>query len=363
MKGICLAEPESGQTPEQVVVVPTNSPVILSEHPEVVLRFAVDDNRVERMVNESILKLTSAPNLAIAWTRLGITPKDVVGIKISTAGGPLLSTHKAILRAICIGLRACGVPTNHIIIWDKYGPGMATAGFAPVPATDEQVAIGSVFPGSGYDPDQVYRSELAGSLIWGDSEFVGVGDSELLGPRNNDSFNGVRLNDGDRLSTSQRSNVSHYANLVSRICTKIINVPVLTDNPSVGLQGCLANLALGSVDNNRRFQGPPTLGDPAIAEILSAPFFRKKVVLNVLDALVMQCAGGPGFDPQFCHPLGAIYMSRDAVAIDTLALPRVEAARRRDRVDPIGSNASHIHSCTLPRLGTDDLHRIQLIRL
>ena len=30
----------------------------------------------------------------------------------------------------------------------------------------------SIFPGTGYDPDTVYKNEILGSLIWGDSEFI-----------------------------------------------------------------------------------------------------------------------------------------------------------------------------------------------
>jgi hypothetical protein len=161
----------------------------------------------------------------------------------------------------------------------------------------------------------------------------------------------------------QTSNKSFYANLITRLCTKIVNVPVLTDNSYIGLNGCLGSLALGCVDNDRRFQGSPTYGDPAVCEILDQPFIRHKVVLHVLDAMVAEYAGGPAFDPQFTKSIGAIYVSRDPVAIDSLVLPRVEAWRKQARIDPIGKMASHIHTAAeLYHLGTDDPSRIQLIR-
>src|ERR1700761_6144446 len=78
----------------------TLSPVIWAENPEVVQRFSVDGGAVREMVDDALLKLTSAQDIGTAWTRLGITPQDVVGIKITTMGGPLLSTHRPIVQAI-----------------------------------------------------------------------------------------------------------------------------------------------------------------------------------------------------------------------------------------------------------------------
>jgi hypothetical protein len=303
----------------------------------------------------------------------------VVGIKITTMGGPLLSTHHAIVQAICDGLQAAGVPPTHIIIWDKDASDMWSAGYAPAPATDSSAAIASIFPGTGYDPDVVYKNEILGSLIWGDSEFVRRGDDELSQAArqavkskaygDNGGINGRASGADDSLTGSsipQTSNRSHFARLVTTLCTKIINVPVLTDNAYIGINGCLGSLALGCVDNNRRFQGDPTYGDPAICEILSKDFIRRKVVIHILDALVSQYAGGPRADPVFTKSIGAIYVSRDPVAIDSLVLKRLEqwrAADKQGRIDLIGKKASHIHSAASYDLGTDDPARIQLLRL
>ncbi|MEI9998501.1 MAG: DUF362 domain-containing protein [Verrucomicrobiota bacterium] len=164
----------------------------------------------------------------------------------------------------------------------------------------------------------------------------------------------------------QTSNLSHFARMVTTICTKIVNVPVLTDNAYIGMDGCMGSLALASVDNNRRFQGDPTYGDPAICEILSNPFLRRKVVVHILDSMVAEYAGGPRFDPQFTRSLGAIYVSRDPVAIDSIVFNRLERFRAEDRqgrIDPIGHTASHIHSGVSYNLGTDDPSRIQLLRI
>ena len=342
-----------------------------------VQRFNVNGARVREMVDSALLKLTSASDLGTAWARLGITPHDVVGIKITTMGGPLLSTHRAIVQAICDGLQEAGVPPPHIIIWDKDASDMRSAGYAPAPATDSHVGIDSIFPGTGYDPNAIYKNGILGTLIWGDSEFIRHDDEDELERAASEAVKNKGFGDSSEdapgtdnalttASAPQTSNKSYYARLVTTLCTKIINVPVLTDNSYIGINGCLGSLALACVDNNRRFQGDPTYGDPAICEILSKDFVRRKVVVHILDALISEYAGGPRFDPQFTKSIGAIYVSRDPVAIDSLVLKRLEqwrAADRQGKIDPIGKAASHIHSAASYELGTDDPSRIQLLRL
>jgi len=349
------------------------SPVIWTENPDVVQRFSINAEAVRQMVDKSVLKLTSARDLGTAWTRLGITPSDVVGIKITTMGGPLLSTHRPIVQAICDGLQAAGVSPDHIIVWDKDGDDMRRAGYTPMSAGEGHVGISAIFPGTGYDPSTIYKNEIVGTLIWGDYEFIrrDTNDDLFDAARkavNDDKTYGNPGGGGDSTLTTgssipQTSNNSYFAWLVTHTCTKIINVPVLTDNSYTGISGCLSSLALGCVDNNRRFQGDPTYGDPAICEILEKDFIRRKVVIHILDALVSEYAGGPRFNPQFTQSIGAIYVSRDPVAVDSLVLPRIEAWRKQGRIDSIGKTASHVHSAAVSNLGTDDRSRIQLIRL
>ncbi|HUB68369.1 MAG TPA: DUF362 domain-containing protein [Candidatus Methylacidiphilales bacterium] len=351
---------------------PSLSPVILAENPDVVERgFDVDSEAVRQMVNNCLLKLTSASDIGTAWTRLGITPQDVVGIKITTMGVP---THRPIVQAICDGLQAAGVPVSHIIVWDKMADDMIRAGYPPRASDDLHVGLAAIFPGTGYDPSVVYKNEMLGTLIWGDYDFIRNNTNDDLAEAareavKNKAFGGdeANLDPFDMgADAPQTSNRSYYARLVTQICTKIINVPVLCDNSYIGIDGCLGSLALASVDNNRRFQGDPTYGDPAICQILDRNFMRHKVVVHILDALVSQYAGGPRFDPQFTKSIGAIYVSRDPVAIDALVLPRLERWRRSDRegrIDPIGHTASHVHSAASYNLGTDDPNRIQLVRL
>ena len=181
-------------------------------------------------------------------------------------------------------------------------------------------------------------------MIWGDYQFNQMIDSDFY-------------------DSSPIVSRSYYTKFVTQICTKLINVPVLSYNELYGIDGCLSSLAFGCVDNNRRFQGPPAYGDPAIDEILNQDFIRRKVVVHILDALVAQGAGGPAFNPLFCQSLGALYVSRDPVAIDSLALPRLEKIRRETNVPSVGNTSSYVKSAAILSLGTTDRRRIQFLRV
>ena len=83
--GAVAGKAQSTAMPQRNVPPMSLSPVILAERPEAVQGYNVDPQQVRQMVNRALLVLTSAPDIGTAWTRLGITPKDVVGIKITTA--------------------------------------------------------------------------------------------------------------------------------------------------------------------------------------------------------------------------------------------------------------------------------------
>jgi hypothetical protein len=314
--------------------------VILAERPSAVQGYTVDPQQVRQMVNRALMTLTSSADIGTAWTRLGITPQDIVGIKISTAGGTALCTHPALIKAICDGLRAAGVPPTQIIVWDKFQDKMRAAGYPPRAATLQQPAIASIVPSGQYDPSVYFRYGVVGSLIWGDFQF-----NQSL---NSDDVDATR---------------SYYTKFVTQTCTKLINVPVLSYSEMFGIDGCLSSLALGSTDNNRRFLGPPTFGDPTIDEIYDQSFIRRKVVVHILDAMVAQCAGGPAFNPQFCQAFGALYVGRDPVAIDSIALPRLERMRREFNVVDPGDTSAYVRSAAVLSIGTTDRRRIQYLRV
>ncbi|QSR88631.1 DUF362 domain-containing protein [Methylacidiphilum caldifontis] len=340
--------------------------VIVVENSASISGYEVNPSLVKAMFQSALKSYTLKSSVKEAWTTFfHISPKDVIGIKINATGGTVMSTRKALVNAIAESLIEAGVPSQHIIVWDKYEDDLYNASYLPLDE-NSRFFVKSVIPQTGFDPKVFYVNEILGKLIWGDMLFQGLKPSPTQIKQPSDSEENVaRLYEkGVPVSSLERrvSNKSFYARLVTQICSKIINVPVLSDSSNIGLNGCLASLALGMVDNTRRFQGEGVWGDPAVAEILDQPLVRKKTILHVMDALIAGFAGGPQFNPEYSVVLGTIYLSTDPVAIDSLVLPLLDSWRQNARIPPLSPCAHYIQTAEDYGLGTANRKNIQVIK-
>ncbi|MDE1170703.1 MAG: DUF362 domain-containing protein [Verrucomicrobium sp.] len=346
------------------------SRVVLVERPSAVNHFTLNPAAVVQMWREGFLRLTGQKTEADGWRSLGVTANDVVGIKIAAHGNDLVTPPPFLVDAMARGLIAAGVLPGHIIVWDRDGPNLAPTAYAVRDVTRPYL-VRNVVPDTGFDANAFYVNEITGKLIWGDLNFRGKTRDDLLrqadmaggGAVGDDFSDGTPKGIVQQELADQTSNRSYFAKILTQTCTKIVNVAVMIDDESVGLGGCLSSLALGSVDNNRRFLADGVNGDPAIAEILDRDLFRKKTVLHVTEGLIAQYAGGPSCAPEFTRSPGALYLSADPVAIDSLVLPRLEAWRQQAQVVPIGNLARHVKGADAQGLGTSDPARIDLIKI
>jgi uncharacterized protein (DUF362 family) len=301
--------------------VPTPSVVFLAHNPDAVNDFEVNSQVVHAMVNHLALAVTGQTDLAKAWSSL-ISPNDVVGIKISAAGGELFTTHREVVDAIVDGLVAAGHSRNSIIVWDRSLGGIKEAGYRPGP---DGYQLKSIAPRDGYDPKAIFSAPVLGKLVWGDLDYK---------PEPGKT---VPLSD-----TQNTSNISHFSRIISSEVTKIINVPVLSNTEVNGIAGCLYNVTIPNVDNWRRFGQSTGFGAASIAEIYSHPLVAKKVVLNLMDGLVAQYAGGPQSQPFFSEHHATLYASKDPVALDAVALKKLEEWRKRGSLPAIGRTAIYV---------------------
>lgn len=180
------------------------------------------------------------------------SPKDRVGIKVNCLSGRRMSTHVELVDAIVQRLMQAGVPPQNILIWDRLNNDLRQGGFK-LRAWGEPVAC-------------------AGCDVLGY-------DSEL---------------------TIHRSIGSFFARPVSELCTALINVPVLKDHGIVGVTLGMKNF-FGAIHNPNKYH--PDHGDPYVADLYSHPNIGGKVRLTIVDALEVQCEGGPPFQPQWCKVL------------------------------------------------------------
>ena len=294
------------------------------------------DARVETAFNRGLTAFTRTPNVAAAWQTL-VTTNDTVGIKVFSAPGPLAGTRPAVVAAIAHGLLAAGLPAKQIIIWDKHAEDLQAAGFFELGGQLGIQVAGAAE--AGFDTNTFYLpdSPVVGALVWGDSEFG-------------------RTNFG----AGKKSFVSK---LVSRRLTKIISVAPLINENAAGTCGHFFSLALGSVDNTRRFESDPDRLATALPEIIALPSVGDRATLYVTDALLGQYQGGPSSYLQFATVRNQLWFSRDPVALDTLALKELARERAEFQLPPLPLPLEIYNTAVLLQLGINDPAKIQLEKI
>jgi uncharacterized protein (DUF362 family) len=318
---------------------PTPSIVYTIHNGDAIKDYRTSAQVVRRMVNRLVTAVTGQPDVAKAWGSL-VSPEDKIGIKISAAGGELFTTHHDVVNAIVDGLVAAGHRRSDIIVWDRSSGGVREAGYKP---TTDGYQVKSIPPHDGYDPKAMLSAPLVGKLVWGDFDYK---------PSRGKT---VPLSE-----TENTSSVSHFSRLLSSEVTKVINVPVMSSSEMNGIAGCLYNMTIPNIDNWRRFSQPYGFGVDSIAQIYSHPLVAQKVVLNLMDGLLAQYAGGPQSQPNWALHHATLYASKDPVALDAIILKQIQAWRARASLPRIGHMADYIPVASQLGLGNATPNRIEL---
>src|SRR6266571_1643997 len=318
---------------------PTPSFVYAVRNPDSIKQYKTNPHIVREMVNRLVMAVTGQSDVAKAWGSL-VSPGERVGIKISAAGGELFTTHHDIVNAIVDGLAAAGHPRSSIIVWDRSLGGIKEAGYRP--AVDGY-QVKAIAPYDGYDAKAMQSAPLVGKLVWGDFEYVGdTGKMPLL---------------ADAEATS---NVSHFSKIISSEVDKVINVPVMSVSETNGIAGCIYNMTIPNIDNWRRFAQGSRFGAESLAEIYANSLIANKVVFNLMDGLIAQYAGGPQSQPNYALHHATLYASKDPVALDAIALKRLEEWRARASLPKIGRLAAYIDFASKLGLGNSAPNRIEV---
>jgi uncharacterized protein (DUF362 family) len=318
---------------------PTPSVVYAVHDPDSIRDYKTNPRIVREMVNRLILAATGQSDVAKAWASL-ISPTDRIGIKISAAGGELFTTHHDIVNAIVDGLVAARHPRSSIVVWDRSLGGIKDAGYRPA---IDGYQLRAVTPHDGYDSNAVIYGPLIGKLVWGDFDYRGdIRKMPILS------------------DTENTSDVSHFSNIVSTEVTKIINVPVMSISETNGIAGCIYNMTLPNIDNWRRFAQGSRFGVESLAEIYANPLIAKKVVFNLMDGLIAQYAGGPQSQPNYAIHFATLYASKDPVALDAVALKRLEQWRAQANLRAIGPLAAYVAIASQLGVGNAMPNRIEI---
>jgi len=316
----------------------TNAParVVMVQNDDAIFDFQANAAPVQAMLERGLTNFTGQPTVTAAWHSL-ISTQDIIGIKVFSAAGQLSGTRPAVVAAVIHGLRKAGVPPDHIVIWDKQEDDLRAAGYFKLGRQLGVRVAGCVE--AGYDPTNFYEPDTAiiGNLVYGDLEFGKKGEG--IGRR------------------------SYISKLVSRQITRIISVAPLLNQESAGVCGHLYGLALGSVDNTLRFTSDPGRLAVAVPEIYALPLLGDRVSLNITDALLGQYEGGGRGLLQYSVVLNQLWIGRDPVALDTLAIRELERERRARQGPELRPDLNLYTNAVLLQLGVNDPAKIQTEKL
>ena len=262
-------------------------------------RGTLDVPKIKPIVNRGLSELTGEQDIRAAWRQF-VSPSDIVGIKVNPIGGKILSTKPEVVDAILEGLQAAGVPKANIVIWDRRHFQLAEAGFTPERFPGIRI-LGTEMKGPNgdfWDPkDELWSKDNI------DREALPyVAESEMKYDRETMPY---MINEGKH---------SYFTRLVTSVCTKIINVPILK-NAGPTVTACLKNLSYGSLSNTARLHA---LWMKSVAEPCAFPCLRDKVVLNIVDGLQACYDGGPGANPKFIYDANVMLFGTDPVAVDAV---------------------------------------------
>jgi uncharacterized protein (DUF362 family) len=285
------------------------------------------------MVDAVVMAAAGERDIAAAW-RTFVRPQDRVGIKVSTAAAPVAGTTAEVVEAVAGGLVAAGVDPRRIVIWDRLQRDIDRAGYEDLA---RRFRVVSTERAGGYSEKEVVTAPVMGKLIAGDRGFT-------------------------TSPADQMSSRSHVSSVLVNEVDKVVHVPSLTDSSFSGVHGALAGMVLDNVDNWRRLARAPHHGDPFLPELYADPRLGGKVVLTILDALRLQYAGGPFPGAEYRANYGAIFASRDPVAVDATGLRLLDDFRKEARMPPLADRVGWPRSAEQLGLGAAAEDRIELLR-
>ena len=275
----------------------------------------INATTVSNMIHKSVLLITGAPSREKAWQSL-FKPHDVVGIRLNCLSGKTMSPHVEVVDAVIQGLKMAGVKDGNIIVFERMNRELETAGFRTRRMTEGVQCFGTnELPGGGYDAEP----QMAGS--------VGA----------------------------------CFSKIVSRLCTAIINVPVLKDHDLAGVSAAMKNF-FGVIHNPNKYHGDNC--NPFVAELSTHPYIRDKVRLIVCDAILAQYNGGPGYKPQWTWNYKGIIVGADPVALDRVCHRIIDEKRREMKLPSLQQahrEPKYIATAARLGLGEDDLSKIRLV--
>ncbi len=320
--------------------------VVEARNPGMIKDGKKDREAIKKALDRGMKELVGSDDAVQAW-RSFFEPGDVVGVKVVPNGYPLAHSSPELMLEVIEGLKAAGVKTGDIFVYDRYRLEFMSA------KMHEAVPDGVRWGGLTPDDD---GTQL---LI----DFPGFRDDPIAG-YDRDEFVEMNLVGQGSDPKDDRNLRSHLGTLVTKRLNKIVTLPVLKDHGSAGVTGALKNMSHGSVNNVARSHSTPDSNacNTFIPEVVSHPILRKKFVLHIMDGIRGVFNKGPfGNNPEFAWEYNALFLATDPVAMDHVEWRIIDEKRKASGLPPVAGTGLS----ALDPLGTEgfDIRQPQHIPL
>jgi uncharacterized protein (DUF362 family) len=247
----------------------------------------------------------------VAAMRRLFSPRDVVGIKVNCIAGRGLSSRPEVARALASWLVQAGVPAGRIVIWDRTGRELKSAGFTPGDGPVGRVA------GTDGEWEQRLRE-------WGPS-------------------------------------ASRFSRLLAEDLTALIDLPVLKDHGLAGISLGMKNW-YGVVHNPNKLHEEGCV--PFVPQLSAFPLVREKLRLTVVDGTTAQFHAGPAFSPAWAVAWQGFLASTDVVAVDAAGWRVIEEQRRKRGLGSLASEGrepKYVEAAERFGIGVADARKIEVV--
>jgi uncharacterized protein (DUF362 family) len=272
----------------------------------------------KEMLERAMTEFTGASNLVEAMKRF-VHPDDVVAIKVNGIAGQsgfTMAVNFELILPVVEAVIAAGVPADKVTVYEQ-------------------------FP-----------NFLSGTRV---------------NIRGNKLPDGVRAKfHGNSLATMPYIQV--YQGIRTKYCrflteaTAVINMSLIKDHSICGYTGLLKNITHGSIINPHDHH--TTHANPQIALLYNHPIVRSRVRLHITDGFKLIYDEGPlDKNPRRRIPHGAVYVSTDPVAMDTIGWKVIDDVRQAKGMRTLaksGREPTYIRTAADLGIGIHDMNRIRL---
>jgi uncharacterized protein (DUF362 family) len=273
------------------------------------------EDDAKAMLTRAMTEFTGKSDLAES-IKLFVHPQDIVCVKVNGIALQNMGTNKELVLPFLEAMIAAGVPAENITVLEQYG------------------------------------SFLGGTRINAQNVPKGV---KVVVHGNGDT-------------TMPDRTIPNTGGLKTKFCrtltesTAVVNFSLIKDHSICGYTGLLKNMTHGTQTSPHIFHAHHAT--PQIANLYAQDIIKSRVRLNITDGFKIMAHGGPLWkSPKHVRPHESVYVSTDAVAMDTIGAELVDQARADFNLKSLadeGRAPAYIKAAAEMGLGIGDKSQIQL---